>query len=141
MSTRTGGCQCGELRYEITGEPIAVAACHCKDCQCQSGSAFSMSMLVKRQDFRWMSGEAVSFTTKADSGARKDGVFCPTCGVRIYNALSSMPATWNVKAGTLDDTGGIEPAMHVWLSRKQHWVLLPEGSRQFQKNPGRTEAA
>ncbi len=141
MSTRTGGCQCGELRYEITDEPIAVAACHCKDCQCQSGSAFSMSMLVNREHFRWTSGEARSFTTTADSGARKDCVFCSTCGVRIYNALSSMPMTWNVKPGTLDDTAGIEPAMHVWLSRKQHWVLLPEGSRQFQKNPGRTEAA
>jgi hypothetical protein len=48
-TTRQGGCLCGALRYEISGEPLAVAVCHCPDCQVQSGSAFSMSMLVPRE--------------------------------------------------------------------------------------------
>src|SRR5437899_11866971 len=45
----TGGCQCGSVRYVLTTEPIRLAACHCKECQRQSGSAFGMSMPVTKQ--------------------------------------------------------------------------------------------
>jgi len=137
MSGRTGGCQCGALRYEIRGEPVAVAACHCRDCQRQSGSAFSMSLLVPRDAFHWTTDALPGhFEGRADSGAVKDCVFCPRCGVRIYNALSSNPANFNVKPGTLDETADLEPVLHVWLSRRQRWVPLPEGARQFENNPG-----
>ena len=44
----TGGCQCGSVRYVVTTEPIRLLACHCKECQRQSGSAFGMSMPVKK---------------------------------------------------------------------------------------------
>jgi hypothetical protein len=27
-----GGCQCGEIRYRLTGEPVWLAVCHCNDC-------------------------------------------------------------------------------------------------------------
>jgi hypothetical protein len=33
----TGQCQCGQVRYEIRAEPVAVWACHCTECQRQSG--------------------------------------------------------------------------------------------------------
>ena len=130
-----GGCECGGLRYVISGDPIAVAACHCTQCQRQSGSAFAMSMVVRRDAFRWLSGEPRTYETRADSGALKECVFCPECGIRIYNALSSMPATFNVKPGTLDDTSGLVPVMHVWLDSKQPWVPVPKESKQFQRKP------
>jgi Glutathione-dependent formaldehyde-activating enzyme len=44
----TGGCQCGSVRY-VLAEPIRLAACHCKECQRKSGSAFGMSMPVKKE--------------------------------------------------------------------------------------------
>jgi Glutathione-dependent formaldehyde-activating enzyme len=44
----TGGCQCGSVRYDVTMEPIRLLTCHCKECQRQSGSAFAMSMPVKK---------------------------------------------------------------------------------------------
>lgn len=133
---RTGGCQCGSVRYEVRGEPLAVTACHCTDCQRQSGSAFSMSLIVRRDDFR-VTGETRSFASQADSGAGKEGAFCPTCGVRIYNTLERMPDTVNVKPGTLDETKWLEPSVHVWLSSRQPWVLLPEDTTRFDRNPVR----
>jgi hypothetical protein len=27
-----GGCQCGEIRYRITGQPVWLAVCHCNEC-------------------------------------------------------------------------------------------------------------
>jgi hypothetical protein len=78
----TGGCQCGSVRYVLTTEPIRLAACHWKECQRQSGSAFGMSMLVKK-DSLTVAGRTKQFTRIADSDNEVAGVFCPDCGVRI----------------------------------------------------------
>ena len=43
-----GGCLCGAVRYELIGVPERLYACHCKECQRQSGSAFDMPYWLKR---------------------------------------------------------------------------------------------
>lgn len=135
MGSAIGGCQCGALRYRIRADPLAVTACHCSDCQTQSGSAFSMSMVVGENDFEWTAGTPRIYHTNADSGATKECLFCAECGVRILNRLGSMPGTLNVKPGTLDDTSGVAPTLHVWLVNKQPWLVIPEGTRSFDRNP------
>ena len=40
---RTGGCQCGAIRYEISSPPVELYVCHCRECQKQSSSAFGIS--------------------------------------------------------------------------------------------------
>jgi hypothetical protein len=131
-----GGCQCGALRYRVDGDPVAVAVCHCSECQRQSGSAFGMSLIARSDAFRWLSGEPRLFTTRADSGATRECFFCESCGVRIYNALDSLPGLINLKPGTLDDRSWLAPSMHVWLDSKQPWTPVPEGVRCFERNPG-----
>jgi len=135
-SRREGGCVCGKIRYAVTGEPVAVVACHCRDCQTQSGSAFGMTMVVPRASFELLAGEPRSFGSRAESGSAKDCVFCGDCGTRIYNILEKLPATYNLKPGTLDDTSWLRPVAHVWVERKQPWVAIPAGCRQFERNPG-----
>jgi len=49
---RTGGCQCGEVRYESAGEPRALYVCHCRECRKQSASAFGMSLEVPSAGLR-----------------------------------------------------------------------------------------
>lgn len=132
---REGGCQCGEVRYEIGDDPLAVIACHCTDCQKQSGSAFGMSMVVKRDSFRILKGEAKSFSRAAGSGASVECFFCPSCGTRLFHQPSSLPVTLNVKPGTLDDPSWRAPVLHCWTSRRQSWVVMPEGIPSFEKNP------
>jgi hypothetical protein len=74
--TLEGGCQCGAVRYRLEGEPRGLAACHCRDCQRQSGSAFALSLDVRNDDFRLLSGELRSFTVRCDSGRVKEFAFC-----------------------------------------------------------------
>ncbi len=45
---QTGGCQCGAIRYEITEEPQQVYACHCRDCQRLTSSAFSRPHMTSK---------------------------------------------------------------------------------------------
>jgi hypothetical protein len=128
MDGAIGGCQCGEVRYRFEGEPLDLAACHCKDCQRQSGSAFGMSLFVPASAFRLLSGELKFFEVVCDSGRTKSCAFCPSCGTRIYHRTD---ANISIKAGTLDDTSSLRPTAHYWTSRKQPWVVMPEGIPGF----------
>ncbi len=132
---REGGCQCGAVRYRLEGEPVALIACHCTECQRQSGSAFGMSLIVPKDAFQLLSGELKRFTRTADSGRSVECAFCPACGTRIYHEPTSRKDTLNIKPGTLDGTSWLSPALHVWTKRKQPWVPIPEGVRSFEGQP------
>jgi hypothetical protein len=125
---KSGGCQCGLIRYELCGEPLLLAVCHCKECQRQSGSAFGMSLAVADGAFQLRSGVLKTFEVKCDSGRIKTCAFCPECGTRIYHQTGYG---MSVKAGTLDDTSGLKPDGHYWTMRKQSWVIIPDGVPQF----------
>jgi hypothetical protein len=60
---QTGGCLCGQIRYEITEEPKLVYTCHCTDCQHLTSSAFSPDSA-----FRLITGEPRLTQSIADSG-------------------------------------------------------------------------
>lgn len=122
-----GGCQCGGVRYRLEGAPLALAVCHCTECQRQSGSAFGMSLAVQSGDFRLLSGELAAFTTVCESGRTKRCAFCPSCGTRLYHQV--VEAAISIKPGTLDDTSWLEPDAHYWTKSKQPWVPIPEETR------------
>ena len=123
-----GGCQCGEVRYRLGAEPRGLTACHCLDCQRQSGSAFGLSLDIAKPAFQLLSGRLESFSVRCASGRSKECAFCPRCGTRIYHA-----GEWgvSVKAGTLDDTSQLHPEAHYWTARKQPWVEIPAGVPSF----------
>jgi hypothetical protein len=62
----TGGCQCGEIRYEIHGEPLTFYACHCRECQKQSASAFGLSLTVPREAVKIVQGQPKTWTRESD---------------------------------------------------------------------------
>jgi hypothetical protein len=132
----TGGCQCGKIRYEITGTPKALVVCHCTDCQRQSGSAFGMTLPVNEADFRMTKGEVKTYASTSAAGRGKLGAFCPDCGTRIYHKPEWRKGTVSVKPGTLDDTSWLKPETHLWTSSKQGWVAIPEGVKTFDRQPG-----
>ena len=127
----SGGCQCGQVRYELIGEPIRLFACHCTECQRQSGSAFGMSMVVRQDDLK-ITGLTKSFTRIADSGNENTGVFCPSCGVRIHNTPRNPEGVFTLKPGTLDDTSWLKPTAMMWTKRAQGWIPMPEGVREIE---------
>ena len=134
--TSEGGCQCGELRYRIEGEPLAVAVCHCTECQRQSGSGFGMSLMVREESFQLLCGTPRDFTREAETGRSVRCAFCPSCGVRIYHDSQFAEGILNIKPGTLDDTKFPPPTVHLWLSSKQPWVSIPEGVQTFDRQMG-----
>jgi hypothetical protein len=133
---REGGCQCGAVRYQLEGEPVALVVCHCTECQRQSGSAFGMSLFVLRKSLRLLSGELKKFTREGESGNIVGCMFCGDCGTRIYHESEMLgEGTVNIKPGTLDDTSWLSPSLQVWTRSKQPWVPLAEGVRAMERQP------
>ena len=44
----TGGCACGAIRYEISGEPLVQFDCQCRDCQRMSGTGHGSYLAFPR---------------------------------------------------------------------------------------------
>ena len=51
MLTLNGKCLCGSVQYSCEAEPIVTAICHCTNCQRQTGTAFSMTVIVPKESF------------------------------------------------------------------------------------------
>jgi hypothetical protein len=122
----TGGCPCGAIRYEIGAYPLLLYACHCTNCQRQSGSAFAMNMPVATTAFRIVRGEPKAWRHLSPSGAETVSWFCAGYGGRINGERATRPESVTVRAGTLDDTSWLSPAAHIHTGTAQPWVHLSD---------------
>jgi hypothetical protein len=138
MSTLTGGCQCGAVRYEIAGAPLATYVCHCRECRKQSASAFGISVTVRTSDLHLRRGTVKSWTRGTDSGRRLKCVFCPECGSRLWHEGEPKSPTVSVKGGSLDEAVDLGQAQHIWISRKLPGVVIPADRPQFPEEPPRS---
>jgi len=129
-----GSCQCGEVTYELFEAPLMVAACHCKECQKLSTSAFSITAMVNTQSVKFQ-GPLSDWSRVAESGNVNGAKFCPSCGNRIYHYNPEEPSKLKLKPSNLSDTRIINPTMHIWVSEKQDWFQIPEGAKVFDKQP------
>ncbi len=129
-----GSCQCGDVNYQLFAPPLLVVACHCKQCQKLSTSAFSITAMVKTESVTFR-GDLKEWQRRGDSGNKNYAKFCPNCGNRIYHFDPDQPETIKLKASNLSDTRILNPSAHMWVSEKQAWYIIPDGVKQFDKQP------
>ena len=84
MTTRTGGCACDAVRYEISAEPVFQVACHCRACQYASGGAPTLAMIVPKEALKVTKGEPRFYWSDrnqvievAASGIQQEWDSCP----------------------------------------------------------------
>jgi hypothetical protein len=122
MGKLDGSCLCGSVRLVCDAEPLAAANCHCKDCQRQTGSAFSTVVTVPA-DAVEVRGEVATFTTVGtDTGAKAHRQFCPACGSPVLTLPELTPGLAFIKAGILDDPSIVRPVMEAWTGSAQPWI-------------------
>ncbi len=122
MTSLSGGCLCGAVRYEARAS-LAVVACHCTHCRRQSGSAFSVNVVLPQSELR-LTGSLQVYHDKGESGAAVERNFCPTCGSPIFSAIGAAPGIVALKAGTLDDPDQVSPTVQVYCDSAVAWAGL-----------------
>ena len=130
-----GGCPCGAIRYRITALPLAVYACHCTNCQRESGSSFALNMPVPTESFTIDQGQVKAWRRLSPSGARVTSWFCPDCGGRLHGSRETRPERVNVRAGTLDDTTWLHPAAHLYVRSAQPWETMSKEAACYETLP------
>ena len=104
MSTMTGGCQCGAVRYRLGAQPKEVTICHCRMCQKASGNYFQALAAVTREEFSWTKGRPGAF--RSSELVERD--FCRDCGTPLtYRPLDGSDI-W-ITVGSLDHPAKLQP--------------------------------
>lgn len=120
-----GGCLCGAVRYEI-GIPVsALRACHCINCQKSSGTQGTVNAVVPSDKFSITKGQTKKYDDSAtQSGRTLSRHFCGTCGSPIYSHRNPNPGFVVVRAGTIDDSGGMKITGNIWTASAREWAHI-----------------
>jgi hypothetical protein len=68
MGKITGGCLCGNIKYEVTGDPVASLNCYCRDCQYTSGGFQNPVIMFQKSGFTIIRGNPIEYNSKSDAG-------------------------------------------------------------------------
>ncbi len=132
-----GGCACGAIRYEITGEPVVGVDCQCRQCQRESGNGHA-SHLTFQGAAVTVSGEAARWSQFGDGGIEKRRAFCPTCGSPVYMTFPAMTDVFVVRAGSLDEPGRYRADIVTWTASAPAWDLVDPAIPKFERMPPRS---
>lgn len=126
-----GRCACGAVRYKLTNTPLIVHACHCRDCQRLSGSAFATNIWIESKFVEAVPAALGSFRFAGGSGQPHDVFFCECCATAVWSRYHPVPWALFVRAGTLDDPDAVRPDLHIFTRSKVPWLALPASARSF----------
>lgn len=115
-----GSCLCGQVTYVVTPPALVFQNCHCSRCRKITGSAFSPNMIVKPDQFEWLSGEDQVGRYEIEGAKYFATSFCKCCG-------STLP--WKVQGGrsvvipvgTLDEPISMQPTQNIHWASKADW--------------------
>ncbi|MEZ5824693.1 MAG: GFA family protein [Geminicoccaceae bacterium] len=129
-----GHCLCGKISYRADTEPAMIAVCHCRHCQRQSGTAFSIVVAVPANTVV-IEGETTTYDDRGASGKAVQRIFCGSCGSPIVSRVEAMPEIEFIKAGTLDDPSWLEPTLEIWCDHEQPWLQKENERARLPGNP------
>jgi hypothetical protein len=125
-----GGCCCGQVRYEVVGEPFNCTNCHCSICRRTSAAPFVGWFTVARKDLHWLRGKPGSFQSTA-KGTRS---FCRDCGTPLTFVHEDFAGEIDVTTCSLDAPAELAPLDHVWTSSQLPWIRLADGLPAYRES-------
>lgn len=134
MANLHGSCLCGTVKYEIQGDPMMVAYCHCSRCQKFTGAAAEPAMLVPADLVKVTAGQDNLTRFEPEGFVHRE--FCKTCGSSLFSHLT-LPAgaVTVVTLGTIDGDPGVRPMMHIHVASKAPWDEIADDLPQIAEVP------
>jgi hypothetical protein len=121
----TGGCLCGEVKYEVSGQLREVNYCHCEQCRKTSGH-FVAATACDLESLAIISDASLRWYQSSSTAARG---FCANCGASVF---------WRpehgryicIMAGTLDAPTGLTAKQHIFLADASDYYTINDGLPQ-----------
>lgn len=120
QSTLKGGCLCGAVRYEVTGEPKRFYHCHCSRCRRATGTGHASNLFLQPAVLNWISGQEKIRAFKVPEAQRFTNCFCATCGGRLPRQPVNSDIVM-IPAGSLDDAAPIRPQARIFYDSRAGW--------------------
>ncbi len=114
-----GSCLCGSITYEVTKLDSVIEHCSCRTCRKAHAAAFNTAAMVRREHFRWLSGEELLAGFESSPG--KTRMFCSRCGTHLVARRDGRDA-WVLRVATLDEDPGAKPTFRIWASHEVPWL-------------------
>ena len=128
----TGKCQCGAIRYEVSGDPAHSAICHCTDCRASSGAPM-VGWALFQQDEVTIHGTPVAY----QSSEKATRHFCGNCGTGLfYTNPAIFPGGIDIQTATLDDQAAFPPQVHIQMADAPPWAATANDLPKFDRFPG-----
>ena len=124
-----GSCNCGNIRYEVTGPLSDITGCHCGQCRKQTGLYYA-AVHVENENFDLQSESTLSWYRASDEAQRG---FCNNCGSSLFWRPNTHSHT-SILAGTFDDDIPSIFAKHIYCNDKASFYTLTDGVPQFDNN-------
>ena len=120
----TGGCLCGDIRYEVVKPAIDSGYCQCKMCQRFSGAPIIAGVTFPKDGVRFSKG----IPTYYRSSAIAERGFCPRCGSSLtYRPVARRWTGWIfIFAGSFDSGVEFSPEWHLGIESHVPWLSVSD---------------
>ena len=115
-----GGCQCGAVRYRVTGAPLMAALCHCSMCRRANAAPAVAWALFDQAQVKFLANTPTPY--ESSPGAQRG--FCGRCGTPISFTADYIPGLIDLTIGSLDEPARVPPEFHYWEAQRLPWLQL-----------------
>ncbi len=127
-----GGCHCGAVRYEASGDVLTHALCHCTDCRRSAGAPMVGWTMYQLDQVKVVKGTPKVYHSSKD-GRRH---FCPDCGTGLfYTNADMLPGIIDVQSATYDDPNAIPARAHIQVAERIGWMANAHELPTFDRYP------
>jgi hypothetical protein len=127
-----GGCHCGAVRYEVEGEAITHALCHCTDCRRHAGAPMVAWTMYPEDALRITKG-AVRVYVSSEHGRRE---FCADCGTGLfYRNAENLPGIVDIQSATYDNPDAVPAQVHIQIADRIGWMAQAHTLPAFERFP------
>lgn len=125
MSTGTGQCFCGAVRFTLEWPSKWVAHCHCSMCRRAHGAAFVTWVGMDATRVRIEDGAGALRWFSSSPGAERG--FCSRCGSTLFFRSLRWDGELHVTLANLDGEPDRAPMVHAYWDTHVAWASVDPG--------------
>jgi hypothetical protein len=128
----TGGCHCGAIRYQVEGQALTHALCHCTDCRRHAGAPMVGWTMYPAAALQVTQGKPKVYESSKD-GRRH---FCGECGTGLFYFNEVMvPGIVDIQSATYDDPDAVPAQAHIQVAERIGWMARAHELPEFERFP------